>query len=294
MHSSLTNSIQLAHSNNYMVGRGGYKVCKITPHHMAGKLTGSQCASIFQNANRLASATYCIGYDGDIVCNVDEVNRPYTSSNYANDCQAITIEVSNDEVGGNWHVSDKSWNSLVNLCVDICQRYGFRLNYTGDSSGSLTMHKMFSATSCPGAYLESRMAELASTVNAKLDGNTIQEKPQTPQQSAPNQILEVGSKVIFDGNFRVEQYSKSYGSLGEAVYNSVIGGWLPCSLDPMYEDSANDGAKDNYFANTNATFNISGTYTVGALKQVNGDWQCYLNELQCWVRTMAVTEVQNG
>lgn len=290
MHSSLTSSIQLAHPNNYMVGRGRYKICKITPHHMAGKLTGSQCASLFQNPNRLASATYCIGYDGDIVCNVDEVNRPYTSSNYVNDCQAITIEVSNDQVGGNWHVSDKSWNSLVNLCVDICKRYGFRLNYTGNANGSLTMHKMFVNTDCPGPYLESRMAELAKEVNAKLDGNVAP----APQPNTPNQILEIGSKVIFDGNFRVEKYSASYGSLGQAVYNSVIGGWLPCSLDPMYEDSAKDGAKDNYFATTNATFNIAGTYTVGNLRKVNGDWQCYLNELQCWVRTMAVTEVQNG
>lgn len=172
MHSPLTDTIMLAASNNHYVGRGGYKVCKITPHHMAGIITGAQCARTFQDPTRGASANYCIGYEGDIVCNVDEVNAAGTSSNYANDAQAITIEVSNSQAGGNWPISEASWNSLVNLCVDICKRYGFRLNFDGTPNGSLTMHKMFSKTSCPGPYLESRMSELAATVNARLDGGS--------------------------------------------------------------------------------------------------------------------------
>ncbi len=46
-------------------------------------------------------------------------------------CQAITIEVSNSSTGGNWPVSATAWKSLVNLCVDICKRYNFRLTYDG-------------------------------------------------------------------------------------------------------------------------------------------------------------------
>lgn len=180
MHSSLTNEIVLAHPNNYMVGRGGYKICKITPHHMAGVLSGSRCAKLFQNPNRIASANYCIGVNGDIVCNVDENNRAFTSSNYLNDCQAITIEVSNSSVGGDWPISQASWNSLVKLCVDICKRYGFRLNFTGDYQGSLTMHKMFANTSCPGPYLSARMNQLANEVNAQLDGAVPDPGPSVP------------------------------------------------------------------------------------------------------------------
>ena len=66
--SGLTTATALADSSNYTHGRKGYKICKITPHHMAGVLTGKQCARIFQNPNRNASANYCIGNDGDIVC----------------------------------------------------------------------------------------------------------------------------------------------------------------------------------------------------------------------------------
>lgn len=178
MYSDLCNGVYIADSSNYTKGRNGYSICKFTPHMMAGILTGKQCAvNIFQNPNRNASANYCIGNEGDIVCNVEEENRAWTSSNRTNDYQAITVEVSNCEIGGEWKVSDKAWNSLVNLAVDVCKRYNFRLHYDGTSNGSLTTHNMFANTDCPGPYLLSKMNELANTVNAILAG----ENPPIPQ-----------------------------------------------------------------------------------------------------------------
>ena len=199
--SSLIKSQVLASESNYTQGRKGYKVCKITPHHMAGVLTGEQCAKLFQNPNRQASSNYCIGNDGEIVGCVDENNRAWTSSNRANDCQAITIEVSNSEVGGDWKISDSAWNSLVNLCVDICKRHGFRLNYDGTKNGSLTRHNMFSKTTCPGPYLQGRFQELADTVNSKLDGNseTVQQTPSETNEDKKSDIKSDGKiNCIFD------------------------------------------------------------------------------------------------
>lgn len=181
-YSSLTSQYLPAYVGNYTQGRRGYKICKITPHHMAGKLTAAQCANIFANPARQASSNYGIGYDGEIACYVDEENRAWTSSNRENDCQAITIEISNSSTGGDWPISDASWNSLVNLCVDICRRYEFRLDYTGDKDGSLTRHNMFANTNCPGPYLESRFPELAQTVNKILDGAQPEPEP-TPIES---------------------------------------------------------------------------------------------------------------
>ncbi len=168
--SKLASGTYLAHSSNYEKGRRGHKICKITPHIMAGKLTGKQCAiNVFGRLNKKASANYCIGYNGDIVCNVAEENRAYTSSNWLNDCQAITIEISNTSNNTD-KISEASWNSLVKLCVDICQRYKFRLTYDGTKNGSLTRHNMFANKACPGKYLQARFPELAKTVNAILDG----------------------------------------------------------------------------------------------------------------------------
>lgn len=146
---------------------------KITIHHMAGNLTIERCGELFANSSRQASSNYGIGTDGRIGLYVEEKHRAWTSSNYGNDSQAVTIEVANDEVGGNWHVSDKAMESLINLCVDICKRNGIsQLNWTGDVNGNLTCHYMFKATSCPGPYLKSKMAWIAAEVNKRLSGNT--------------------------------------------------------------------------------------------------------------------------
>lgn len=181
--SGLTSVVVEASSSNYTQGRRGYKVCKITPHHMAGVLSAESCGRIFQNPNRQASSNYGIGNDGKIACYVGEENRAWTSGNRTNDCQAITIEVSNCENGGDWRISEAAWNSLVNLCVDICKRYGFRLTYDGTPNGSLTRHNMFQNTNCPGKYLQSRFQELANTVNARLDGGST---PQPTPEPTPS------------------------------------------------------------------------------------------------------------
>ncbi len=82
--------------------------------------------------------------------------------------KAITIEVSNSESREPWPVSKAAYNSLIRLCADICKRYKFGLDFTGDSSGSLTAHRFYQATACPGSYLFSRFPEICEEVNMLL------------------------------------------------------------------------------------------------------------------------------
>ena len=157
------------------------KIRKITIHHMAGNLTVESCGNVFQNKSRQASSNYGIGTDGigtdgRVGLYVEEENRAWTSSNKINDNQAVTIEVANDSKGPDWHVSDKALEKTVELCADICRRNGIeKLNFTGDSTGNLTMHKMFAATTCPGPYLESKFTYIAAEVNKRL-GHKVEEK----------------------------------------------------------------------------------------------------------------------
>ena len=146
-----------------------HKIDTITIHHTAGVLSVETIANIFAKESRQASCNYGIGSDGRIALIVDEANRSWCSSNRDNDHRAITIEVSNSSNGGNWPVSDLVLQKLIDLCVDICQRNGIeKLNYTGDKSGNLTMHKWFAATSCPGPYLASKFPYIAEEVNKRL------------------------------------------------------------------------------------------------------------------------------
>lgn len=145
------------------------KIDTITIHHMAGNLSIETCGAVFAKVTRQASSNYGVGSDGRIGQYVDESNRAWTTSSPENDNRAVTIEVANDEIGGEWHVSDKAYKSLIKLVADICLRNGIkRLNYTGDKSGNLTMHCWFAATACPGPYLKSKFPEIAKEVNKKL------------------------------------------------------------------------------------------------------------------------------
>ena len=149
-------------------------ISSITPHHMAGSLSLPQFGALVAKPSRQMSANYAIAKDGSIGAFCDEDNRSWCSSSPYNDHRAVTIEVAND--GGastNWHVSDAALESLVKLCVDICQRNpGLKngLNYTGDARGNLTKHSYFTATACPGNYLGEKFAWLAGEVNKRLLG----------------------------------------------------------------------------------------------------------------------------
>lgn len=165
--------------------RGGRKVVKFTPHHMAGNLSIEACGQVFASSSRQASANYGISGDGRIGCYVPEEYRAWTSANKDNDQQAITVEVANDEIGGNWHVSDAAFNSLVALAIDVCKRYGLQsLRWTGDRGGTITSHDMFVATTCMGPYLKSKMPELQQRVNEALgSGGNVPDVPVTPPSS---------------------------------------------------------------------------------------------------------------
>lgn len=156
----------------YYDPRNGKKILKITPHHAAAvNVSLDGLGSVFRT--RQASANYGIDSNGQIAMFVEEKNRAWTSSNANNDYQAVTIEISNSKGAPNWEISDKAWDSLVKLCVDICRRNNISsLNYTGDTSGNLTRHNMFAATACPGPHLQSRLPELAKLVNAQLSKGT--------------------------------------------------------------------------------------------------------------------------
>lgn len=146
-----------------------HKIDKITIHHMAGNLSVEGCGEIFAKSSRQASSNYGVGTDGRVALYVDEANRAWTSSNAANDHRAITIEVANDGGAPDWHVSDKALAATIDLCVDICKRNGIKaLNFTGDKTGNLTMHKYFAYTACPGPYLESKFPYIAEQVNKRL------------------------------------------------------------------------------------------------------------------------------
>ncbi len=165
-----------------------HKIDTITIHHMAGNLTVERCGEIFADSNRQASSNYGIGSDGRIALYVEEENRSWCTGSRENDHRAITIEVANDGGEPDWHVSDKALASLIDLCEDICRRNSIKkLNFTGDKTGNMTMHKWFQATGCPGPYLSGKFAYIAEEVNRRLQPEQMY-RVRTSWEDAASQI----------------------------------------------------------------------------------------------------------
>lgn len=209
------------------------KITKITPHQMAAKWTGKRCAEYFRDSERENSANYCIGYDGDIYCNVLEENRAWTSSSAWNDQRAITVEISNS---GNKtdKMTAKSLEAFKQLATDIALRYGIEeYEFTGDKNGSFTLHKFYSDTECPGAYFESKIPELIKEINARIKAKNITgKKAETPTLIAhvliPNLNIRKGpgmnhertGKFTGIGTFTLTEVNDDWGKLKSGA------GWI--------------------------------------------------------------------
>ena len=154
-----------------------HAVDRITPHCVVGQASVEALGNLFANSARQASSNYGIGFDGRVGLYCPEDDRSWCSSSPDNDHRAITIEVASDNYypyAFNW----VAYMKLVDLCVDICQRYGkTKLLWLGESALKyeprqnemvLTAHRWFAPTECPGDWMYSRMGDLASRVTARL------------------------------------------------------------------------------------------------------------------------------
>lgn len=186
--------------------REGRKIERITVHHSAGKNTVEGLldwfATPWEISGRQASANYVIGNDGRIGGCVPEELRAWTSGSKDNDTRAITIEVSNDVNGEPWSIGSKAWNSAVNLCADICMRYGFRLKWHPIfKTGTLTCHRWYQDTVCPGNWFYERIPEFIKEVNGML--NELNQLKKTVNEQAQT-ISALTSRLN-----AVEQYDKA-------------------------------------------------------------------------------------
>lgn len=176
------------------------KITRITPHHTAGTATATATAKGHRDTARQASANYYIS-DDSIVGGVSEDRRAWTTGTgnqpNTNDHMAITFEVSNDKLGDprsgkGWTISQKSYRSLVRLCADICTRYGIKPYYKG-KTGTITIHKDFNPTACPGEMLENliKSGQFEKDILAEMGGAPAPEP--TPQPTGVVFRVQIGA-----------------------------------------------------------------------------------------------------
>lgn len=177
-----------AHTSNYTKGRNT-SIKAVTLHHMAGRCTAQRCGEFWQDPARNASSTYGIGYNGEIGCYLDEMDTPWTNSNWASNSCSVTIEVANEYKGGDWKITDVSLASLIKLVADIAIRNNLGTLVKGKN---LTWHSMFANTNCPGPYILSKLDYIIAEANKIINGSN-------PAPTPAELKFKVGDKVYIEG-----------------------------------------------------------------------------------------------
>lgn len=181
-------------------GVRNHTIDRITPHCVVGQCTVEALGEVFAPASREASSNYGVGYDGRVGMYVEEKNRSWCSSSKDNDHRAVTIEVASDTTYP-YAMKDAAYNTLIDLCVDICKRNGKnKLLWLGNKDKTLnyepaqnemviTAHRWFAATECPGDWLYSRLGDLAAKVTARLT--------ETSNSVKAGDIVSVSSNAVY-------------------------------------------------------------------------------------------------
>ena len=156
------------------------------PHCTAGMSSAESTARRFQNPAVQASCHYCIGSNGDIVQNVPEEYRAWTTGGDLNvggvtgammDHHSFTFEIANTALAPDYPMSAEAIASLVYLMVDICKRHGIKkVTWNGDkyyasnisNYNVIAAHRWYARKSCPGNFLYNSMKNVADTVNMLL------------------------------------------------------------------------------------------------------------------------------
>lgn len=238
-------------------GQRTMPIDRITPHCVVGQLSAAGICGCFTSSSVQASCNYGIGKDGDIGLCVEEKNRSWCTSSNANDQRAVTIECASDRTDP-YAFTDKCYNSLVNLCIDICKRNGKKkliwfgdktktLNYSPKSDEMiLTVHRWFAAKSCPGNWMYARMGDLANKVTARLSGESIDTSTSTSSSTKYYRVRKTWSDEKSQlGAYTILQNAKDNCPVGYSVFDES--GKAVYTHQPSNNSSSTSGTHTSEF-----------------------------------------------
>lgn len=237
----------MAYTNSSMVvytklspnhfGQRTHSIDRISPHCVVGQCTAEGLGDWFARSSTQASSNYGIDKNGRVGMYVEEKNRSWCTSSNANDQRAITIECASDTKEP-YTMYDVVYQTLIKLCVDICQRYGKKkLLWLGDKDKTLaympasdemiiTVHRWFANKSCPGEWLYSRLGDLSSRVTAELGGSATTTEPAAATDN---------EKAIWD--YLYGKIGNAYGVAGLMGNLYAESALRPSNLQNTYEKS---------------------------------------------------------
>lgn len=168
-------------------GKRTHAIDTIIPHVIVGQCTVKRATDIFSGKGYKWSCNYAIGKEGGIGLVLPEEWASICTSDGKKgvDQRAITFECASDTFAP-YKVTNAVLSSIINLCADICKRYGkSKLVWIADKNMNkayepkanemkLSCHRFYSSKkSCPGDYIFGLESAIAQRVNEKLAGQKV-------------------------------------------------------------------------------------------------------------------------
>ena len=240
--------------NGFGGSRKGQAINGVVIHHVAG----TNGLSYVANANsRNSHPTYHIANSGAVTGIVNPERRPHSTGGDP-DPSAVSFEIDNSSVGGDWPISPAALEALIDVIVfhaSISPRAnrGFAKNIKNQVQREffIAWHQQYVATACPGPFVISQLDYIVAECNKRASQAVAPVAPVVP--SPPPSIKKprlirflrrgsTGLNVVYlqaalglkrDGIFgpitdaRVRQFQREQGIKVDGVVGWVTWGRLP-------------------------------------------------------------------
>jgi hypothetical protein len=156
--------------NGFGGSRNGQAINGVVIHHVAG----TNGLNYVANKNsRNSHPTYHISNSGAVTGIVNPERRPYSTGGQP-DPSAVTFEIDNESVGGDWPVSSAAIEALIDVIIfhaSISPRAnrGFAKNIKTQvqSEFYIAWHQQYVATACPGPFVISQLDYIVAECNKR-------------------------------------------------------------------------------------------------------------------------------
>jgi hypothetical protein len=227
--------------NGFGGSRNGQSINGVVIHHVAG----TNGLSYVANKNtRNSHPTYHIAKSGAVTGIVHPDRRPYSTGGQP-DPSAVTFEIDNSSVGGDWPVTAESVEALIDVIIYHASQSpragkGFARNNPSVKQAEffIAWHKQYSATACPGPFLMSQLDYIVSECNKRASSapapTPVAPTPAPVQPSAPS-IESIAREVIAgkwgNGPTRVQRLTQAgYDAKAvQAMVNQILSGKVPAA-----------------------------------------------------------------
>ncbi len=169
-----------------------YKKTSVTFHHNGGNLTHAGVLSVWKT--RPASAHFDVNAQGAVAQYVDVQEYAWAVGNRGGNETSISIEMADHTFAPKWEVSEVTWKGAARLAGWL---FAHIIKAT-PTKNNVHYHHDWSATECPGPYMDSIRSEVLAEVqkwHAHFTENPSSPRPSTPPP-AKKSYTEVAHDVI--------------------------------------------------------------------------------------------------